>query len=151
MNSVPGDSLIAGSNDLILLTGATGFIGRRVVGALLDLGFRNLRCLTRPSSNMDGLDAVLRAQENSAQVEIMTGNLLSTEDCATAAKGVTVGFELAAGKGEKSFPDAFANSVVTTRNLLDSCFDKGGVRRFLNMSSLAVCRSTGNPNRRCVH
>lgn len=106
MDTVQADSLIADPNDRILVTGATGFIGRRVVSALLDLGFRNLRCLTRPSSDMDGLDAVLRAHENSAQVEIITGNLLSAKDCAAVAKGVTVVFHLAAGRGEKSFPDA---------------------------------------------
>lgn len=150
MNTVQADSLIAGPNDRILVTGATGFIGRRVVSALLDLGFRNLRCLTRPSSNMDGLGAVLRAHENSAEVEIMTGNLLSTEDCVTAAKGVTVVFHLAAGRGEKSFPDAFVNSVVTTRNLLDACVAQGGLRRFVNMSSFAVYSNQLNPKWRLL-
>ena len=29
-------------------------------------------------------------------------------------------FHLAAGTGEQLFPDAFMNSVVTTRNLLDA-------------------------------
>jgi nucleoside-diphosphate-sugar epimerase len=150
MNILPVDSLIAGPNDRILITGATGFIGHRVVSALLALGFRNLRCLTRPSSKMDGLDAVLRAHPNSAQVEIMTGNLLSAEDCAAAAKGITVVFHLAAGRGEKSFPDAFMNSVVTTRNLLDACVAQGGLRRFVNMSSFAVYRNNGNPKWRML-
>ena len=150
MKSVQPNSLIAGPDDCVLVTGATGFIGRRVVGALLDLGFRNLRCLSRPSSNMDGLETVLRAHENGAQVEIMTGNLLSAEDCAAAAKGAVVVFHLAAGKGEKSFPDAFLNSVVTTRNLLDACVAQGGVRRFVNMSSFAVYRNDGNPKWRLL-
>ena len=50
----------------------------------------------------------------------MKGNLLSSEDCAAATKDVAVIFHLAAGTGEKSFPDAFMNSVVTTRNLLEA-------------------------------
>ena len=120
MNSTETNSLIVRPDDLILVTGATGFIGRRVVKALLDLGFRNLRCLARPSSNMEGLEAVLRARESGARVEIVTGNLLSADDCAAVAKGAAVVFHLAAGRGEKSFPDAFVNSVVTTGRVSSS-------------------------------
>jgi nucleoside-diphosphate-sugar epimerase len=147
MNFPDTNSLIIRPTDRILITGATGFIGRRVVTALLDLGFRNLRCLARPSIKMDGLDEIVRTHENGAQVEILTGNLLSPQDCAVAVEGVTVVFHLAAGKGEKSFPDAFLNSVVTTRNLLDACVAQGGLRRFVNMSSFAVYKNSGNPKR----
>jgi nucleoside-diphosphate-sugar epimerase len=139
------NSLIVRPGDRILVTGAAGFIGHRVVSALLNSGFSNLRCLTRPSSKMDGLNEVLRIHENSARVEIMTGNLLSNQDCAAAVEGITVVFHLAAGRGEKSFPDAFMNSVVATRNLLDACVAQGDLRRFVNMSSFAVYRNYGNP------
>jgi nucleoside-diphosphate-sugar epimerase len=145
MNSPANNSFIAGPDDLILVTGASGFIGARVINSLLKMGFRNLRCLTRPSSKMDGLHAVIGAHEGGGHVEVLAGNLLSTADCATVAKGVTVVFHLAAGKGEKSFPDAFLNSVVTTRNLLDACAAQSTVRRFVNMSSFAVYTNEGKP------
>jgi nucleoside-diphosphate-sugar epimerase len=150
MNSTENNSLIVHTEDRILVTGATGFIGRRVVNVLLNLGFSNLRCLTRHSSKMNGLDEVLRTHQNSAQVEIITGNLLSTQDCAAAAEGAAVVFHLAAGRGEKSFPDAFVNSVVTTRNLLDACVTQGTLRRFVNMSSFAVYKNGGNPKWRLL-
>ena len=150
MNFMDTDSLIVRPDDRILVTGAAGFIGHRVVSALLNSGFSNLRCLTRPSSKMDGLNEVLRIHENSAQVEIMTGNLLSNQDCAAAVEGITVVFHLAAGRGEKSFPDAFMNSVVATRNLLDACVAQGDLRRFVNMSSFAVYRNYGNPKGRLL-
>ncbi len=145
MNTARQESFIACPSDLILVTGSTGFIGRRVVNALLDLGFWNLRCLARPSSTMTGLDAVLRAHANSAQVQVVTGNLLSTQECAAAARGARVVFHLAAGRGAKSFPDAFLNSVVTTRNLLDACIAHPDLRRFVNISSFAVYSNSGNP------
>ncbi len=50
---------------------------------------------------------------------------------------------LAAGRGEKSFPDAFMNSAVTTRNLLDACVQEGKCKRFVNVSSFAVYTNTG--------
>jgi len=142
--------MIIEPGDRILVTGAAGFIGRRVVNALLDLGFSNLRCLTRPSSKMDGLKEVLRSHPHSAQVEVMAGNLLAPQDCAAAMEDIAVVFHLAAGRGEKSFPDAFLNSVVTTRNLLDACVAQGNVRRFVNMSSFAVYQNQNNPKGRLL-
>jgi nucleoside-diphosphate-sugar epimerase len=68
----------------------------------------------------------------------MKGNLLSRDDCTAAVKDVAVIYHLAAGTGEKSFPDAFMNSVVTTRNLLDAAVAAGTLRRFVNISSFAV-------------
>ena len=109
------------------------------------MGCRNLRCLTRPSSKIAGLDEVIRAHDKTAHVEVMTGNLLIPQDCAAAVKDVDVVFHLAAGRGEKSFPDAFLNSVVTTRNLLDACVAQGNIRRFVNMSSFAVYQ-----NKMCI-
>jgi nucleoside-diphosphate-sugar epimerase len=147
MNGVATDSFIAGPDDLMLVTGATGFIGRRVVKALLERGFKNVRCLTRPYSKTSGPEAVLHEHGGDARVERMNGNLLSPEDCAAAAKGASVIFHLAAGRGEKSFPDAFLNSVVTTRNLLDAALAHGVLRRFVNVSSFAVYTNTGKPRR----
>lgn len=128
---------IADANDLILITGANGFIGPRVVRSLLNLGFRNLRCFARPTSNVTKIEA-LAQDATDAHIEVMRGNLLSLNDCIEAAKGVAIVFHLAAGRGEKSFADAFLNSVVTTRNLLEACLVHQTLRRFVNVSSFAV-------------
>lgn len=122
-------------DDLIVITGASGFIGNRVVQRLLDLGFRNIRCLVRPSSESK-LRAALKAA--AGEIAIFPGNLLSREDCLAVTKGAVAVIHLAAGRGEKSFPDAFMNTAVTTRNLLDACVQHGVCRRFVNISSFAV-------------
>ncbi len=54
-------------------------------------------------------------------------------------------YHLAAGTGTKSFADAFLNSVVTTRNLLDGVATHGCLRRFVNVSSFAVYTNQGKP------
>ncbi|HWF91622.1 MAG TPA: NAD(P)-dependent oxidoreductase [Terriglobales bacterium] len=129
-------SMIAGLDDPILITGANGFIGSRVVETLLRHGFRNLRCFVRPSSNLKRLETAMATAEQ-ARIEVVCGNLLSAADCTRAAKNVAVVYHLAAGI-EKTFPGSFMNSVVTTRNLLNAVHEEGVLRRFVNISSFAV-------------
>lgn len=131
------DDLIVNSDDLILITGANGFIGSRVVEALLNYGFVNLRCFVRPSSNLENLNKIISSYSK-AKIEVVKGNLLSPDDCKKATEGVSVIFHLAAGRGDKSYPNAYMNSVVTTRNLLDATLQSKSLKRFLNVSSFAV-------------
>lgn len=135
MSSGIHDEALVGPDELIVITGASGFIGTRVVQRLLDRGFRNLRCLVRPSSS-EKFKKALGA--NAELVSLFAGNLLSREDCTSLGKGAVAVIHLAAGRGEKSYPDAFMNSAVTTRNLLDACVASGVCRRFVNISSFAV-------------
>jgi nucleoside-diphosphate-sugar epimerase len=141
---------IIGPDDPILITGATGFIGSRVVRGLLDRGFRRVRCFARPSSDVAGLDAIAGQRGDGASVEVIKGNLLSRDDCTAATRDAAVIFHLAAARGEKSFPDAFMNSVVTTRNLLDASRQHGCLRRFVSISSFAVYTNTGKSRRRLL-
>jgi nucleoside-diphosphate-sugar epimerase len=139
-----GDDFIVGRDDLILVTGATGFIGSRLVESLLDRRFCKVRCFVRPSSEVARIDALAGHVRDGARVEVVTGNLLSRDDCAAATKDAAVIFHLAAGRDGKSFPDAFMNSVVTTRNLLEASMRHKCLRRFVNVSSLVVYANTQN-------
>lgn len=142
-------NLIVQSHDLILITGTAGFIGSRVVENLLDRGYRNLRCFIRSQKSAARLQALARRYPGT-RVEVVQGNLLSPDDCRKATKDAAVVFHLAAGRGEKMVPDAFLNSVVTTRNLLDACLGERCLRRFVNISSFAVYTNTGKPRRRML-
>jgi nucleoside-diphosphate-sugar epimerase len=143
------DQFLIRQDDLILITGATGFIGSRVVESVLERGFRNVRCFARPSSNTKAL-AELAGRYPAARLDVVTGNLLSQDDCASAISNVAVVLHLAAGTGEKSFPEAFMNSVVTTRNLLEAAARNRRLRRFVSVSSFAVYSNMGKPRRRLL-
>jgi len=140
-----GDAIID-VQDPVLVTGAAGFIGTSVVRMLLDYGFQDIRCLMRRGRSSAKLEAVAARYTNGARLQIIRGNLLSRDECIGATRDVAVVYHLAAGTGEKSFPDAFMNSVVTTRNLLDACVYHGSLRRFVNISSFAVYSNRNKPN-----
>lgn len=128
---------IAGVRDRILITGSNGFIGVKVVETLLEYGFANLCCFVRPSSRLEPLRAVLAGFPAGKTVELLSGDLVSPDDCRRAAEGVSIIFHLAAGF-EKSFAGAFMNSALTTRNLMDAFLERGQPKRFVNVSSFAV-------------
>jgi nucleoside-diphosphate-sugar epimerase len=135
MNST-GQRWIVGPEEAVLVTGAGGFIGARVVKTLLDYGFRRVRCFVRPSSRLEGLYQVQETHRGS-DLQIIEGNLLSRADCARALGNAAVIYHLAAGV-DKSYAGCFMNSVLTTRNLLDAVVARGGLKRFVNISSFAV-------------
>jgi nucleoside-diphosphate-sugar epimerase len=140
---------IGGPDDCILVTGASGFIGRRVVTALLNLHFRKIRCLVRSIHSAQSLVAMGRDFPGS-ELQVVVGNLLSAKDCEAAADGAAIVYHLAAARGEKSYPEAFLNSVVTTRNLVEACVKDGRLRRFVSISSFAVYTNRRNPGGRTL-
>lgn len=125
------------SSELILVTGSSGFVGERVVAALLERGATRIRCLVRPSSRLSRLEETIRRSATGRQPEIVTGDLLSREDCRRAAAGVSIVLHLAAGI-DKSFAGAFMNSALATRNLVEAFLEVGTPKRFVNVSSFAV-------------
>lgn len=131
--------------ETILVTGAAGFIGIRVVDNLLGRGFNNIRCLIRDTTNIPKLERVINNHSGSSRAKIVAGNLLSQDDCIKYTQDVAVIYHLAAGTGTKAFSDAYLNSVVTIRNLLEASLKHGDLRRFVNMSSFAVYTNRKNP------
>jgi nucleoside-diphosphate-sugar epimerase len=135
------NTYIISQEERILVTGANGFIGARVVQILCEYGFKNIRCFVRPSSRLSRLESVLSGS-SAMNVELLKGDLLSRADCVRATDGVAVVLHLAAGM-EKSFAGAFMNSALTTRNLMDAFLEHGRPKRFVNVSSFAVYSALG--------
>ena len=127
---------VLGKDDLILITGAGGFIGSRVVRKLLERGFRNLRCLVRRPVIPESLKE-LAGRFGDAGLEMVHGDLAKEKDCRDAVEKAALVFHLAAGFG-KSLEKIQLDSITATRNLLDAVVKENAIRRFLLVSSFSV-------------
>lgn len=87
--SLTTDSQQLTSSPLILVTGATGYVGGRLVPRLLEAGYR-VRCLVRDVTRLHGrtwLD----------KVDVVEGDALSTDQLTKAMQGVSVAYYLIHG------------------------------------------------------
>jgi uncharacterized protein YbjT (DUF2867 family) len=115
----------------VLVTGATGFVGRAVANAIVDAG-HDVRVLERRPGAWQ--EAGIRCQE------AVQGDVTDPDSLRRAAEGVDVVVHLVAIRQGK--PEQFQRVMVDgTRNLLAAA-EHAGARRFVLMSALGVTEET---------
>jgi nucleoside-diphosphate-sugar epimerase len=119
----------------VLVTGAGGFLGKRIADSLLRLGVDDLRVHFRQNPPK-GMIEDLRARYPKASIEVAQANLLATDTLPPLVLGVDCIVHAAAGM-RGAAADMFANTVVATRNLLDAATAQK-VRRIVLISSFSV-------------
>jgi len=118
----------------VLVTGATGFIGRRLVGRLVDEG-HHCRCLVRQT---DGLESIFQKPN----VDLFIGDITDPNSLKDIGKEIDVAYHLA-GAGHvssistKGYEESFNINVRGTRNLVRAC-GLNSVRRIIHFSSTAA-------------
>jgi nucleoside-diphosphate-sugar epimerase len=127
----------------ILITGAGGFLGRRLAASLLRQGAHELSLHFRQHVDEQQL-AGLRAEFPECVVQGVTGNLLDPAAMAGLFAHRPHCLVHAAAGMRGAVADMFANSVIATRNLLDAAVQHG-VRRVMLVSSFAVYESSRVP------
>jgi nucleoside-diphosphate-sugar epimerase len=110
---------------MVLVTGATGFIGSHLVDRLAAGGHR-VRCLVRSTSSRRYLPQGL---------EVVFGDLRTGQDLGRALEGVKTVFHLAGVTRAARPADYYEGNTEATRNLLRVC---SGVCRLIHVSSLAA-------------
>jgi nucleoside-diphosphate-sugar epimerase len=118
----------------LLITGGTGFLGRRVVVEALRRG-KQVVCLVRTAERADELVRYVPAHLRPG-VQFVTGQLTDPRACRTMLESCDGVVHLAARlRGSASL--LFASTVVGTRTLVDAAAERS-VRRFVLVSSVGV-------------
>ncbi|MFH1418961.1 MAG: SDR family NAD(P)-dependent oxidoreductase, partial [Planctomycetota bacterium] len=118
----------------VLVTGASGFVGREVTAKLVKRGYKPV-CLVRDRERF-----LSRAQGLSpAQIEAVQGDLFDKSALAEAAEGVDAAIHLVGIIAERRLAGQTFERVHVegTRRVIEAC-SAAGVRRFLHMSALGT-------------
>jgi nucleoside-diphosphate-sugar epimerase len=116
----------------VLVTGATGFLGKRLAKRLVDEGYP-VRALARKLSNVGALKKL--------GVEIAFGDLGDESSIAAAVKGVDVVVHAAAGTSGTA-KDSDTATIQGTRNVLEAC-RTNRVKKLVYISSCNVYEVAG--------
>jgi uncharacterized protein YbjT (DUF2867 family) len=111
---------------LVLITGATGYIGGRLVPRLLEKGYR-VRCLVRDPNRLQG-----RPWEDS--VEIIAGDVLQPDSLRDAMQGVWAAYYLVHSMGGGS---NFHQTDLTAARNFGRVSRENGVQRIIYLGGLA--------------
>ncbi len=113
-----------------LITGATGFIGSHLAGALIRKGF-DVTCFVRNTSNLKYLEGL--------NVNLVRGDCTDKASLLNVVKGVDYVFHLAGLTKAHSDRDFFNANVKGTENIVNAVAEANPhIKRFVYLSSLAA-------------
>jgi dihydroflavonol-4-reductase len=115
--------------DLVLVTGATGFVGTALCRTLLDFGMR-VRALHRASSNLKNLEGLT--------VEIFEGDILDRESMDRACHQVRWVFHAASQSDYWRNPETVRQTAIDGTRTVGEAALAAGVERLIFTSSLAA-------------
>ncbi len=121
---------------MILITGATGFIGRTLIRQLSGIGLP-LRALIRPSSQTPRLP-------KGVSVEVAVVSLADVRGLRAALRDVDTIIHLASSENQGSRGNLLISDVQGTENLIEAAAD-AGVERIVYLSHIGAASSSAYP------
>ncbi len=114
-------------NEKVLVTGGTGFLGKRLVKLLVEEGYP-VRVLARKLSNIEYLKRL--------GIEIFYGDVADKKSLGEAMEGIDVVIHAAAGTSG-SQKDSEVGTIQGTKNILSSC-EEFKIKKLIYISSCSV-------------
>ncbi len=128
------------NSKLILVTGATGYVGGRLVPRLLEAGYR-VRCLVRDPNRLQGRPWLKR-------VEVISGDALDRGTLAEAMKDVSVAYYLIHGK--QGGHTSARRDLEVARNFAEVA-EEAGIERIIYFGELVDPTTNLSPYLRARH
>ena len=125
------------SSALVLVLGASGYVGGRLVPRLLESGYR-VRCLGRSPEKLSGNDWA-------GDVEVVAGDLLQAENLDAAFSGATFVIHLVHSMGKA---DEFAEADRVIAANVAKAAETAGVRRVVYLGGLGEVDEDTSPHLR---
>ncbi len=133
MSNNPTAATVLKKEDLIVVTGAGGFIAGSLVKYFSDQGFRNIRAIDRKP--------LPQWYQRVPGVECLSMDLSLRENAIRAVEGATEVYNLAADMGGMGFIERFRieclRSVLINTHLVDAAYKAGAKRYFFSSSACA--------------
>lgn len=125
---------------LVLVTGATGYVGGRLVPRLLEAGYR-VRCLARDPQRLEG-------RPWREQVEVVQSDALDKKSLVTALQGVSVAYYLIHGfQGGKINAE---RDMTAARNFAEAA-EEANIKRIIYLGELVNTTDYLSPYLRARH
>lgn len=113
----------------ILVTGASGFIGSGLVGALTEAG-HDVCALMRPSASAEFLKGIKFTR--------LSGDLGDQESMVRACTNIDVIYHVAGLTAARNKEEFFKYNAEATKNLATAAIRSGSIKKFIFVSSLAA-------------
>ncbi len=123
-------------NEMFLVTGGTGFIGRALIRHLVELGYP-VRTLIRPSQTSPNLPM-------GVPVDVAVSSLTDERGLRAAMVGIDTVFHLASGEWRGPRESLMQIDIQGTRALVDTALD-ADVKRIFYLSHLGADRASAYP------
>ncbi|CAJ0944723.1 unnamed protein product, partial [Mesorhabditis belari] len=125
------------SSPLVLVTGASGYLGAHCVKVLLDKGYR-VRGTVRSLKNTKKIDPVKALDSSGTKIEFVEADLTTKESWPKAVSGCDYVLHVASPFPLAGTQETIDTAIAGTKNVLEACANENTLKKVVLTSSLVA-------------